>query len=348
MLGDMPDMITGAQATDEAVRDNDDGEPGAAKIEVQIDRDLAELDRSLVEDRSRWFLEKGLLARSAIVFAGPLFNFILAAVLVFVSVLFFGEEYAREEAVIGRISSGSPAASAGIEPGDRVLTLDGATVDSWEMLATTIREGSGSPIELTFERNGEEHLVDVQPLPQQVPTAAGSYRQVFMIGISPEYARRDASLGRAASIAALWTWRATERTVVGLWGLVSGAVSPKELAGPLFILSEANRQAERGLEDLLSFMAVLSISLAVLNLLPVPVLDGGHLLFFLIEALLGPISIRKREFAQQIGVVLLLCLMIFAVYNDIFRDRQSIDQALDWEQGSTKQPNPKQSEEGTP
>jgi len=117
-----------------------------------------------------------------------------------------------------------------------------------------------------------------------------------------------------------WASAASWQTLAGLWGMIRGQVSASELAGPIYILDAAGENAKRGFSDLLYFTAILSVSLAVLNLLPVPILDGGHLLIFTIEKLFGSISLRVKEAAQQVGVLFILGLMCFAIYNDISRD----------------------------
>ncbi len=333
MLGDMPDMITGEQETDAKVRGEEEEED---ESDIPIEEEWSEADRAFFEDRSRWFLEKGLLARSAIVAAGPIFNFFLAVALIFLSVSLYGEEYVEKDPTIGAVMKGSPAEIGGLQSDDTVRTIDGEVMTDWKMLASTIRNGSGEPITLGVVREGENIEIVVTPEAKELRKPSGEYERVHMIGIGPNYGTRDVGLGRALEVGFLWTWRATDRTVVGLWGLMTGQVSPKELAGPLFILGEANRQAKKGFQDLLSFMAVLSVSLAVLNLLPIPVLDGGHLLFFLIEALAGPISVRKREVAQQVGMVLLLCLMVFAIHNDIFRDTAEMQPRVEWDSKNKK------------
>ncbi len=358
MIGDMPDMITGGQVSDYAVRGDE------AKSEKKSA--FSERELELFNDRSRWFVEKNLWQRSAIVFAGPAFNFILAFVLILVNAVTFGEGYVAKEAMIGTISEGSPAAHSGIKLGDRVIALQGkpmlhwreslvrgelrlpegmpkptlADVTEWQALAHAIRYGDTDQIDVRVERGGpggtpeqlDFHIV-AQKKESQV---GGSTETVYLIGIGPEFGHRPISFLGATSLAFRWTVNASWHTFTGVMGMLSGAVSPKELAGPLFILGEANRQAEKGLEDLLSFMAILSISLAVLNLLPIPVLDGGHLLFFFMEAVLGPISVKKKEVAQQVGMFLLLCLMVFAIRNDINRRSDPPPQSVSWEQPEKK------------
>ena len=332
MMGDIPDMITGRQESDGAVRALED----LNEEELQQQYGLSDEDQKLISDRSSWFLEKPLLQRSFIVAAGPIANFLLAWLLVTVCVLCYGKEDISEEPIIGKIAQGSPAQQAGITPGDRVLNINGVDIQNWEKLAKTIRNGTGEELTLKVERSGELTNIFVTPESQEDRMLTGETRKVFMIGIGPEISVRDAGFIESAQLGALWTTRASVGTLMGLWGLVSGYVSPKELAGPLFILGEANRQADKGLEDLLMFMALISVSLAVLNLLPIPILDGGHLLFFMVEGIFGAISVKKREMAQQVGMVFLLSLMGFAIYNDIFRDPTDFNGDIKWKSSQEK------------
>jgi len=326
MAGDMPDMITGPQETDEEVR----GEAKEAQEEEEQEELPPEVKR-IIENKEYWFLEKNLWQRSAIVFAGPWFNFVLAAILVFLSVALYGEDVVNEGPVIGQVVKSAPAGEAGLVPDDEVIAIGDQSISSWKELAETIRDSDGSELVMTVRRPSGEREVRVVPEKRRINDPEQGMRDVYLIGIGPSFDRKEVGLVRAAEVGVKWTGYATYRVVVDLWGLITGRVSTDELAGPLFILEEAGRRAKRGLEDVLSFMAILSVSLAVLNLLPIPVLDGGHLLFFIIEGLFGPISIKKKEAAQQLGFVALLCLMILALHNDIFVDR-SPPKESEWEE----------------
>jgi regulator of sigma E protease len=147
-----------------------------------------------------------------------------------------------------------------------------------------------------------------------------SSRKRTVIGISPHFERIEISFSEALEIAPRHVWYVTKFTVIGIYSMVSGDVSTKHLAGPIFIFGEAAKSAERGLDPLFNFLIVLNISLAIFNLLPVPVLDGGHLLFFTIGALRGkPVSLRLQQLASQVGMFLLLALVVFVMSNDIIR-----------------------------
>lgn len=318
MVGDMPDLITGPEETDAEVRSP-----------------ISDIPPELLNDRSKWFIEKPVGQRAAIVFAGPLFNLISAAFFVWLALVIYGEEKLVEQSQIGNVQVGSPAEKAGLKPNDLVTSIDGTPVSTWIALAGKIREGTGAPTTLMVKRgeNSEQELpIVVQPQKRELKFGKGESKTMYLIGIEPRSYRRSVGPGEALVDAGTWLWHSSIRTYEGLGGLFLGRVSPSEIAGPLFIFGAASEQAKRGMENVLFFMAILSVSLAILNLLPIPVLDGGHLLFFLVEAIIGPISVKKKEVAQQVGLVFLIFLMGFAITNDIQRDTSVLKEAtLKWD-----------------
>jgi regulator of sigma E protease len=222
---------------------------------------------------------------------------------------------------IGQVLPGHVAEQAGLKSGDRIVALNGTPVLEWEQLAKTIHGNPGKPIRLTVERNGQRFEVEVTPRPTKQQTAAGE-EEIGLIGIGPapesHYHRLNPVTALVAGVNK--TVDLSVLIVQGFVKLIQAKISPKTIGGPLLIGQMAGEVVQRGPVELLSFTALLSINLAILNLLPIPVLDGGHLLFSLIEWLRGkPVSLRKREIAQQVGMVLLVGLMIFAFYNDISR-----------------------------
>ncbi len=237
---------------------------------------------------------------------------------------------------VGRVEAGSPADRAGVRAGDKVVAFDGASIGLWEDLVRLVHKSPGRTGRLTVERNGQRLELEVTPI--AVPNPAGT-GQIGRIGVEVDLAQeplrleRDEwilgarqrfesiPLHRAAGLGIQKTWDVGFQTVWILGRLLKGEISPKTIGGPLYIAREASRQADQGgLLSVVLLTAVLSVNLAILNILPVPILDGGHLLFFAIEGLRGgPVSLRKREIAQQVGLALLIALMVFAFYNDIFR-----------------------------
>lgn len=222
---------------------------------------------------------------------------------------------------IGQVLPGHVAEQAGLRSGDLIVALNGTPVVEWDQLANTIHESPGKPVRLTVERDGQRFDALVTPRPTKQQTASGE-EVVGLIGIGPAPESRYQRLNPVTALVAgvKKTADLSVLIVQGFVKLIQAKISPKTIGGPILIGQMAGEMIQRGPVELLSFTALLSINLAILNLLPIPVLDGGHLLFSLIEWLRGkPVSLRKREIAQQVGMVLLVGLMIFAFYNDITR-----------------------------
>ena len=222
---------------------------------------------------------------------------------------------------IGQVLPGHVAQQAGLKSGDRIVALDGTPVAEWEQLAKAIHGSPAKSIRLTVEREGRRFDVAVVPRSTRQRGETGE-EEIGLIGIGPapeSYYRRLNPLS-AFVAGAKKTADLSVLIIQGFVKLLEAKISPKTIGGPILILQMGGEVAQRGLLDLLSFTALLSVNLAILNLLPIPILDGGHLLFSLIEWFRGkPVSLRKREIAQQVGMVLLIGLMVFAFYNDILR-----------------------------
>lgn len=269
-------------------------------------------------DVQRSFAHKGLLQRVAIVGAGPGFNLLLAVILLMVVFLFYGVPVVSTQ--IGSVEKGSPAESGGIQKGDRIVTIDGRSVDSWETLSGAIKESQGKPLNFQVRRGAEEVMVTVVPRKKEARNIFGELRDEWMIGIGSQVTMEKGNAGLSIGKAFTQTYDYAKLTLVALYKMVTGEVSPRNLGGPILIAQMAGQQAQDGIASFLAFVAVLSINLGVLNLLPIPVLDGGHLLFFMVEAVIGrPVAVRHREVAQQVGIFLLMLLMVYAFYNDIAR-----------------------------
>jgi regulator of sigma E protease len=224
---------------------------------------------------------------------------------------------------ITSVGAGSPAERAGLKPGDVVVAVAGQPLYTHEDLLETIRARPGQSFELGVERDGKPLTLTVTPEPVKERTLSGEEVTVGKIqaGLAPKAVKFEPySPLTAIGQGAVKTWDMTVLTAKGLWKLVSRQIELSNIGGPIQIATETTRQANEGLVSVAVFVAVISVNLAVLNLLPIPMLDGGHLLFFIIEAILGrPLSLRKREVAQQVGFVLLMMIMVFALYNDLTR-----------------------------
>ena len=266
------------------------------------------------------FTHQSLPHRMAIVAAGPLSNLLLAVLLYGLIFAFFG--LTKPTTDIGSVTPGSPAAAAGLQANDRVLTVDGVPVHEWGELSEVIQKSGGRSIQLSLQRGEEEISVQVTPEIRQTKTILGEEVRRPLIGI---IASNNVIVEKVNPLKAVYygiaqTGSMIKLTFVVLGKLIVGAISPKTLAGPIGIAQMSGQVAKAGPLAFLSFLALLSINLGILNLLPIPVLDGGHILFFSIEAIRGkPLSMKKREVAQQLGLFLLIVLMVFAFYNDIYR-----------------------------
>jgi regulator of sigma E protease len=224
---------------------------------------------------------------------------------------------------IGSVNPGSPADKAGFRAGDVVVAVAGQPVFTPEELMQAIQKRAGQTFEVTVERDGRRHALPVTATAVKEKTPTGEEIEVGRIGVG--IVTKTVNYEPYSPHVAVWngivkTWDMTALTAKGLWKIVSRQIDSSNIGGPIQIASEAGRQAKEGAASLALFTAIISVNLALLNLLPVPMLDGGHLFFFIIEAIMGrPLSLRKREAAQQLGFVLLMLLMVYALYNDLVR-----------------------------
>ncbi len=272
------------------------------------------------EDIEASFSNKHVFKRMLIVAAGPLFNFFLAMAIFFG--IFSMAGVIVMEPVFGEIRAESPAEMAGLAARDRAVAVDGVPIETWTEMAEKITDGGGAALWLTIDRNGE--IFDVRVTPEKMPmeNLFGETMDRFVIGVTSAGEVITKRLTPAAALVESLhrTYVITELTIVSVAKLIKGAIPADNLGGPILIAQMAGEQARQGFINLLFFIAIVSINLGILNLLPVPVLDGGHLLFFTIEAVRGkPMSIPIREKAQQVGLFLLMMLMVFVFYNDIMR-----------------------------
>lgn len=271
-------------------------------------------DAALFNRRPPW-------QRMLVVLAGPAFNFFLAWLIYWALLFSYGQ--AALKPVIGDVLPDSPAAAAGIRAGDTVLSVDGREVSSWNEMTMTIQTGGYRPVAVVLNRGGEVLTMSVAPVTREVD-ADGRTIQVPMIGIKasgetmilvPPQDLFNSALGAARE-----TWEKTGFIVRGIGKMITGQVSVKEVGGPILIAQEVGRQARSGLAEVLYLMAFISLNLGLINLLPVPVLDGGHIVFYGYEALFRrPVSERWRMVATRIGIAFLFLLMGLALFNDLYR-----------------------------
>jgi regulator of sigma E protease len=222
--------------------------------------------------------------------------------------------------VLGTVFPGQPAAVAGLRSGDKILRVNGDTVLSWERLVRVIQASAERALNLTVQRGTEFLAVQVTPQPRTERTAGGEARTVGKIGASPMIEHRRFGVVGALGEGVRQAASAAGLVLFTLKGIVLGQLSPRDIGGPIFITQLSGEVARMGIEPFLSFMALFSVNLAVLNLLPIPVLDGGHLVFLAIEGVRRrPLSVAQRQRLTQLGLFVLFGLMILAVVNDVGR-----------------------------
>ena len=258
--------------------------------------------------------------RIKIIFAGPLLNYILAF-LIFSFVFMAGSPTLTN--TIGKVMPGYPAESAGLKTGDKILNINGKDVVFWEDVTKIIHASRSVEMKILVGRDTERINLLVMPKSQDMKTIFGSSKKISIIGIAPSDEVVYVKYGFLKSIymGAERLWTLTYITCRALWASITGAIPVKEsMTGPIGIFYITGQAAKLGLVYLLQLMGVLSASLAIFNLLPVPVLDGGHILFLIIEKIRKkPVSLKIQENITQVGMGLLIVLMVFVFYNDFMR-----------------------------
>jgi regulator of sigma E protease len=266
------------------------------------------------------FTHKHVFKRILIVAAGPFFNFFLAVIIFFGLFQIHGSFIVKP--VIGDVNEGLPAHQAGLQKDDQIIEINGLAIKSWEEMAVIITDSKGRSLDLTVRRGESTFAVNVIPKQISAKNIFGEEIKRYVIGIqsSGDTFVKDLNPFQALSESIIQTWKISKLVVISIVKMIQGSLSIKTMGGPIMIAEMAGDQAREGAANLIFFIALLSINLGILNILPIPVLDGGHLIFFFIEAATGrPVSIRVREIAQQAGIVILILLMIFVFYNDISR-----------------------------
>ncbi|MBW1860623.1 MAG: RIP metalloprotease RseP, partial [Deltaproteobacteria bacterium] len=266
------------------------------------------------------YSHKSVGKRALIILAGPLFNMLLAVVIFFSLFQFSGLPIMEPE--VGELQEGMAAQASGILPGDRVVSINGKPVGRWSDMAAKITESDGRSLGFEILRDDRTFLVEITP--QLVPSQNiwGEEVEKYAIGITASGTSSILRLNvfQSATESLTHTWEIAALTTVAIGKIITGSISAKALGGPIFIAQLTGEQAKAGLVSLLFFVAVLSINLGIINLLPIPILDGGHLFFCFIEAVSRrPVNLKVREVAQQVGFFVLVILMLFVIYNDISR-----------------------------
>ena len=273
------------------------------------------------EERQGSFHHKKVGPRAAIVAAGPIANFILAIVIFTCLFTFFGKP--STTAQVDKIEAGSAAAAAGFQVGDVVTAIDGKAIGSFSDMQRIVSVHGGDKLAFTIKRGDAILQLQATPEQREVKDPFGNSHRQGILGITRATAPGETLTERVDPATALWlgvkeTWFVIDRTLAYIGGVFTGREAASQVGGPLGIARISGQVATIGLAALIHLAAVLSISIGLLNLFPVPLLDGGHLLFYAVEAVRGrPLSERAQEMGFRIGLALVLMLMVFATYNDI-------------------------------
>jgi regulator of sigma E protease len=276
-------------------------------------------DEMKEEEKQFAFNNQAVWKRFIIVFCGPLFNLLFAAVIFFFTFV-NGIPVLLPE--IGSVIQGTPAEKAGLLKGDRIVEIDGVAIRQWDEMTDVIHKNSGKPLGLTIKRDGSTFQVSITPEKTKVKDIFGEEKEVGLIGIKPSGSTiiRRENVGSAFVDSFDRTWEISKLTVVSIIKLIERVIPMQTMGGPILIVQMAGQQASRGFLNFFIFMAIININLGVLNLLPIPILDGGHLLFLGIEAVRGkPLSEKTMALGQKIGLAFIITLMAVVFYNDIMR-----------------------------
>lgn len=276
--------------------------------------------RSLTHtERSQSFFHKSLARRAAVVVAGPVANYVFAIFVLAIMFMTYGQPFTAP--VVGEVMPDTAAERAGLQPGDRIISIDGQPMERFEDIAAVIQFGLGEPVDLVFERDGARQTLQVQPDVVERDDNFGNVTRVGQLGIRPASDTSEIRMHgpiEAVGAASVATIETSQRILEALWQMVEGTRSTEEIGGPLRIGKMAGDILKEGVVALIGFAAWISVMLGLFNLFPIPMLDGGHLAFYAYEAVRGrPAHVRAQDWALKAGIVVLVGMAIFALHNDL-------------------------------
>jgi len=283
--------------------------------------DQAALEAMSETDKKEAFIHQKVGPRAAVVAAGPIANFLLAIAIFAGIFMFFGKQ--TTSARVDSVQPASAAASAGLKSGDLVVAINGRKIDSFSDMQRIVSVSAGETLTIDVERTGQVLTVKAIPALKEIKDSFGNVHRLGVLGISRSMAPDDVRTERVNPLSAVVmgaeeTWFVVDRTLSYIAGIFAGRESADQLGGPIRIAQVSGQVATGGFVPLIHLAAVLSVSIGLLNLFPIPLLDGGHLLFYAIEAVRGkPLSERAQEVGFRIGLAIVVMLMIFATFNDI-------------------------------
>lgn len=278
---------------------------------------VEKLETMTEEEKSKSFYYKALWQKALIVMGGPLFNFLLTIAIF--TALIYVNGVTSTEPVVGSVVEDSAALEAGIQKGDRILIVDGEEVEEFRDISVSLATNLGEPVVITLERAGEKMDLTLTPRLVKVEDALGNINEYPRIGVqSQKLTLKEMGLAAALLHATERTYQLCVATLEVLGQLITGQRSAEQLKGPIGIAHMSGQAADAGLVMVLWFMALISANLGLVNLLPIPVLDGGHLLYYTVEGISGrPLAQKVQEFGFKLGFILLASLMAFTIFNDV-------------------------------
>jgi regulator of sigma E protease len=292
------------------------GDDNAASAPVQ-----AALATMTDAERKVSFVHQSVAKRAAIVVAGPLANFLLSIVIFTGLFMIFGKQ--STAARVDTIQADSAATAAGFQPGDLVISIDGRSIDSFADMQRIVSTSAGETLTIVVDRGGMQVTLKAVPALREVKDALGNTNRIGVLGISRSLAPDDVKFQpvgplKAVGLGVQETWFVIEQTMTYIGRVVVGRQAADQLGGPIRIAQVSGQVASLGFSALMHLAAVLSVSIGLLNLFPIPLLDSGHLMFYAVEAVRGrPLSERAQEMGFRIGLAIVVMLMIFATFNDI-------------------------------
>ena len=274
-------------------------------------------------ERKDSFIFQPVASRAAVVAAGPIANFVLAIAIFAAIFMTVGKQ--TTSARVDTVQPGSAAQSAGFKPGDLVVAINGEKIESFSDMQRIVSISAGETLSIDVDRGGAQINLKAAPQLKEIKDNFGNLHRLGVLGISRSMSPGDIKTEKAGPLRAIVmgaqeTWFVVDRTLAYISGVFVGREAADQLGGPIRIAQVSGQVATAGFTALIHLTAVLSVSIGLLNLFPIPLLDGGHLLFYAIETIRGrPLSERAQELGFRIGLAIVVMLMIFATFNDILR-----------------------------
>lgn len=279
--------------------------------------DFAQLEKLSPEEASKAFHTKPLFAKALIVAAGPLANFLFAIVIM--SIFFTSSGRPSVDPIVTQVLSEGPAAKAGLRPGDKIIEINGQAVKEFSDLKREIEFAVEETLTLTIDRNNALLKKEITPIKQTSQDVFGNAVTRKIIGITSEHiSYKKISLLESIHVSIKETYRLCTDTLRAVWQMIRGQRSTEDLKGPIGIAKYSGQAASQGMQVFIWYIIILSINLGLMNLFPIPLLDGGHLLYYAIEAIQGrPMAVKIQQFGFKIGLALLIGLAFFSTFNDL-------------------------------